>query len=110
MMTPKLLLPVALLMMAGAFGSPAALAGEPVTQDLKVQFTYRLDASATDVYSGLSRTARNACSSAGRRSLQQQMQEKACARQLLDSAVTRIGRADVAQLHQNQSGPYASAG
>ncbi|HVY88004.1 MAG TPA: hypothetical protein VG942_04000 [Hyphomonadaceae bacterium] len=110
MITPKLL-PVALLMMAGATGAPSALAEAPATTELKVEFTYQTGAPASVIYADLERTARDACRASGTRSLRQQLQEKACARDLLNSAVTRVGRADVAQLHQNQlSGPYASAG
>jgi hypothetical protein len=113
--TPKCLLPVALLLMVGAVSTQAAFAAPPMTAEMKVAFTYDPASSAADLYSNLERTARDACDVPGVRSARQHLQEQQCAQQLLGAAVDRIGRADLAQLHQGHfttqaSRPSATAG
>jgi hypothetical protein len=96
MTTPKIL-PVALLVAAGLFSAPAASAD--ARMPIEVAFTYNPGDAAQDIYSDLQRTARHACQISGRRTLALRKSEWKCEKQLLDDGVAKMGRADIAVLH-----------
>jgi UrcA family protein len=96
----------ALLVAAGLSSAPAAYAEQPQAT-IQARFAYNPDDSAQDIYSGLKRTARHACQPKGKRPLAAHKDQRTCLKQMLDDGVAKIGRADIAALH---NGSYASAG
>lgn len=92
----------AAFLLAAVFAAPA-VAAPPAhgVAEFKVAFTYDPQASPQAIYSDLRRTARKACEADGVRSLKQRLQEQACAARLLDRAVERVGRSDVAGVHSS---------
>jgi hypothetical protein len=103
MKTPKFL-PVALVVAAGLFSAPGASADNQKT--IQARFAYNPADSAQEIYSGLKRTARDACQFRGARSLAVQKHEWKCLKQMLDEGVAKMGRADIAVIHR---GNYATA-
>ena len=51
------------------------------------------------IYADLESTAKRACEASGTRSLHVRLQEQQCAAQLLEKAVKKISRTDVAAIH-----------
>lgn len=103
MKTPKIL-PVSLLIAAGLFAAPGSFADEFKT--IQAKFAYNTADKAEVIYSDLKRTARDACRHDGVRTLAMQKIEWNCVKQMVDDGVARIGRADIAVLH---NGNYATA-
>ena len=97
---------VALVLMAGAFLAPQNASAE--TRTFRVAFPYYKSAPAEKIYTDFQRKADMACREDSIRPLSFRRLEKACAAELLDKAVTKLGRADVAALHQGQLAQIAS--
>jgi UrcA family protein len=83
-------------------------AAQTVQETVKVAFAYHPDDPAEKIYAHLQAVARNACAVHGSRSLRIDMYERACTRELLDKAVSGIGRNDIARLHQANSAAFAA--
>ncbi len=99
--------------LAGAVLVAVALTAHPaaaqtVSETVKIAFTYHPEDSAEKIYSHLQSTAREACTVHGSRSLRLDLYERACTRELLDRAVSGIGRADLAQLNDANRATYAA--
>lgn len=97
--------PVALLMMTVPLSAPKAFA-DPArggVLQVKAAFAYNPSASVAEIYADLARTSELACSTPGPRPISLRKLDKACATDLLAKAVTRIGRTDVAALHERIS-------
>ena len=98
---------------AGAVLVAVALAAHPasaqtVSETVKVTFAYHPEESAEKIYSHLQAVAREACTVHGSRSLRLELYERACARELLEKAVSNIGRADLASLNTASLADYAA--
>jgi len=103
MFTPNTtqMLPVVLLLMAGFFAGPTASA-DPVakeTRTFQVKFAYNPAEPAAAIYADLKSTAKRACEASGKRSLHVRTQEQECTAELIEKAVQRLSRADVAAVH-----------
>ena len=93
-------LPVALLVMAGAYVAPVAAHADAPVKTFEVRFAYDSKAPAETIYSDLKRTARKACDAhRSRSSLQMRHVNRACAKHVVDKGVNALGRADIAMLH-----------
>jgi UrcA family protein len=97
MKTPYLL-PVAMLILAGPLSAQPA-AAEPPGETIQARYAYDPTDSAQRIYSGLKRTAEDACHFSGRRSLTLRKHELSCVKEMLDDGVAKMGRADVALIH-----------
>ena len=98
---------------AGAVLVAVALTAHPaaaqtVSETVKIAFTYHPEDSAEKIYSHLQSAAREACTVHGSRSLRLDLYARACTRDLLDRAVSGIGRADLAQLNDANLATYAA--
>jgi hypothetical protein len=96
--------PLALLMMAIPLASPKAYAdGDPATALRKVEmrFTYDRSAPAREIYASLSGAVQRACTDPGPRPIALRRLDKKCAADLLAKAVEKIGRIDIAALHDH---------
>lgn len=93
----------ALALLLGAnmlIASPVAHADEPQSAEpFDVTFSYNPQAKPEAIYATLRHRAETACEAPGVHSVREHQQNQACAARLLDAAVSRIGRADVAALH-----------
>lgn len=82
-----------------------ALASAPAasaqTTSFEARFTYNPEAPAEAIYAKLERTAQFACESPGVRGPKFRRDEQACAARLLNDVVARIGRPDIAGVHQS---------
>src|SRR4029450_6764573 len=97
---------VALVLMAGAFLVPQNASAE--TRPFRVAFSYFQSSPAEKIYTDFQRRADMACKEGSNRPLSLRRLEKVCAADLLDKAVTKLGRADVAALHQGEMAQIAS--
>jgi hypothetical protein len=97
---------VALVLMAGAFLAPQNASAE--TRTFRVAFSYFKSSPAEKIYTDFQRKAYMACKEDSIRPLSLRRMEKVCAADLLDKAVTKLGRADVASLHHVQMAQIAS--
>lgn len=97
MKTPYLL-PVAMLMLAGPLAAQPA-AAEPPLKTIEARYAYNPADSAQKIYSGLKRTAHYACRYEGVRPLAMLKHEAKCVKEMLDDGVAKMGRADVALIH-----------
>lgn len=80
-------------------------------ESFEARLVFNPQATPEKIYSGLHTQAVRACDSDGVRSLKQRQQDNACAARLLDSAVRRLNRSDVAALHgQTTSHGFETAG
>lgn len=77
-------------------------AAQAARETIKVPFAYHPADTAERIYSHLQAVAHNACADRSSRSLRLAWDENACASDLLARAVARIGRSDLAALHQAQ--------
>jgi UrcA family protein len=94
------ILPFALLLPTGAL--PAAAQS---LQTFDVAVSYNPGDSAERIYSDIRSAARDACAVRGKRPLSAQKIELACRNQVIGEAVAKIGRPDVAAIH---NGHYAA--
>ena len=97
---------VALLVIAGAFFAPHSASAE--TRQITVAFKYNKAATADRIYSGFKRTAMQACKESPPRPISLRQMERVCAADLVGAAVAKLGRPDVAQLHQGRLAQVAS--
>jgi hypothetical protein len=97
---------VALVLMAGAFLAPQNASAE--TRTFRATFTYFKSSPAEKIYTDFQHKAYTSCKDDSNRPLSLRRMEKVCAADLLDKAVTKLGRADVAALHQGQMAQIAS--
>jgi hypothetical protein len=97
---------VALLVMAAFLAPHNASAQEP--RIIKVAFKYYKADVAPKIYSGFQRTAVQACREPTVRPLALRRSERACATDLLNKVVDKLGRADVAALHHEEMTQVAS--
>jgi hypothetical protein len=97
---------VALVLMAGAFLAPQNASAE--TRTFQATFTYFKSSPAEKIYADFQHKAFLACRDDSNRPLSLRRLEKVCAVDLLDKAVTKLGRADVASLHHVQMAQIAS--
>jgi hypothetical protein len=101
---------VAALLLGGLLTPHSASAQTPHNlAPIEVRFAYHPGDPAEAIYAHLAAQAHDACASHGSRSLRMQAYETACARNLLTKAVTRIGRADLAELNGADVTPLAIA-
>ncbi len=103
MKTPNLNLyavPVALLMMAGGIGTQSASA-EPDHQrnTFEARFVYNPADPAAKIYAEIKRTAQRLCENPGPRPMSLMRLERECTANLVNAAVERISRKDVAEVH-----------
>ena len=80
--------------------APAALADGP-REEVKTRFAFNPKDPAVEIYSDLTRTARRACDLPGTRSLNMVRVEQACIKEMVEDGVAKLGRADVAAVHNN---------
>lgn len=88
----------ALLLASVPMAAPSALA-ETGIQPLTVSFAYDPAAPAAEIYADLTRTAKRACEADRPGPISLKHLRTACAQRLLDAAVQRINRAEIASLH-----------
>lgn len=107
MLTPILKLyaaPLALLIMAVPLAAPRAFAEGGKTPDvtaITARFAYDPSAPAAEIYAGLAHRAQGACATPGPRPISLRKFDRACAADLLAKAVERIGRMDLAAVHDH---------
>jgi hypothetical protein len=104
-MKTRTTLTAALVLATAALAAPAALADGP-RQSIQARFAFNPSESAIEIYSDLTRVARRACEVNGTRSLNMLKHEQACVREMVQDGVTKLGRADVAAVH---NGYFATA-
>lgn len=97
---------VALVVMTAAFIAPHTASAD--TGDLRVPFSYDKSAPAEKIYSEFRVRAMMVCKEDSPRPISLRAAEKRCAADLLDKAVAKLGRADVATLHQGGTALIAS--
>lgn len=103
MKTPNLNLyavPFALLIMAGGLGAQSASA-EPSAQHrtFEARFVINPADSAERIYSDIKRKAERLCETPGPRPLALLKLERQCTTDLVNAAVERVSRQDVANVH-----------
>jgi UrcA family protein len=97
--------PVALLVMATALAVPKASAetgrrGETISATI----TYDRHASAERVYEQIETAAERLCATTGQRPLFVLQLERACVASVMQDAIGKIGRVDIADLHNRARG------
>lgn len=95
--------PVALLLMAGGIAVPQASADtkrEPVSG----VFVYDRNAPAETIYARLHRTAEKLCAYPGARGVAKRRPDDVCVASVIDNAVQRMGRSDIALIHSHANG------
>jgi hypothetical protein len=97
---------VALVLMAGAFLAPQNASAE--TREIRATFSYYQSSPAEKIYADFQRRASQVCKEDAIRPISLRLAEKHCAVEMLDKAVSKLGRADVAALHQGQMALIAS--
>jgi hypothetical protein len=110
MKTSNRLSAVALLLLAGAFLAPHTASAENARasylngqyREIRVAFAYYKTDPATEIYSDFKRTASRACKQNSLQPLSLRRMETACAAELMDKVVEKLGRADVAAVHQDK--------
>jgi len=92
--------PVALLVMAGGLANQTA-AAEPLghRKIFEARFVYNAGEPAEQIYADLKRTAQKLCAQPGPRPLSLRAFEQKCATELVQAAVERISRPDIAAVH-----------
>ena len=99
MKTPKGLT-AALIVASAVLAAPAALAEHP-QKEINARFAFDPGDPAAKIYHELNRTARRACELTGTRSLNVVKHEQACTAEMVQDGVTKLGRADVAAVHND---------
>lgn len=92
---------VAGLLCAFALAAPATAER---ADEIKVTFEYRSDLAPAQNYSEFQRLALRECRSSTRRTLAELKHERACANALLDKAVARLNRLELADVHHTRTG------
>lgn len=97
--------PVALLLMATGLAVPRASA-EPTHQSRTVtaRFAYDPSAPAGQIYADLQNFAERLCSETGSPPLFMHRHERACVATAMQDAIGRMGRIDIADLHNRARG------
>ena len=98
-------LTAAFILATAVVAAPAALADSP-REPIQARFAFNPSDPAVEIYSDLTRTARRACELSGTRSLNMVRLEQACIREMVQDGVAKLGRADVAAVH---NGYFATA-
>jgi hypothetical protein len=100
---------VALVLMAGAFLAPQSASADDGVghfsaqyKEMTVRFEYYRADPAQKIYSDFERTAHRACRYDSVRPISLTRAEKVCQAGLMDKVVDKLGRADVAAVHQNR--------
>jgi hypothetical protein len=97
--------PVALLLMAGALATPTASARPaPNAVQVEARFAYDRAAPAEKVYADLSRVVDRMCRVPGPHAMIVRKVDKTCVETGMRDGLTKIGRADIAQLHTRMGG------
>lgn len=103
MKTPNLNLyavPVALLVMAGGLANQTAAAERPAqSRTIEAHFVYNASDAPEKIYADLQRTATRLCSAPFPRPISLRSSERRCAADLVQAAVNRISRQDIAAVH-----------
>ena len=92
--------PVALLLMAGGLATPSASADKSRT--ITGVFSFDRNAPVETIYASLQRRAERLCAMPGIRQGYMRKYEAACVASVVASGVSRIGRADLAEIHNRQ--------
>ncbi len=92
--------PVALLVVAGGIGAQSASAG-PANQrnTFEARFVFDPADPAETIYADIKRTAERLCGHPGPRPISLLRLDRKCATDLVNAAVERISRKDVADIH-----------
>lgn len=98
-------LTAAFILGIAGLAAPAALADSP-RETIEARFAFNPNDPAAEIYSDLTRIARRACELSGTRSLNMVRLEQACVREMVEDGVAKLGRADVAAVH---NGYFATA-
>ncbi len=107
MISPTLKLyaaPLALLMMTVPLSAPKAFAEEANRMTLSTitaRFAYNPADPAAEIYADLAARAARVCATPGPRPISLRKFDRQCAADLLEKAVERIGRTDVAAVHDH---------
>jgi hypothetical protein len=104
MKTPNTLT-AAFILATAVLAAPAALGDSP-REPIQARFAFNPNDPAAEIYSDLMRTARRACELHGTRSLNMIRVEQSCISQMVEDGVAKLGRADVAAVH---NGYFATA-
>jgi hypothetical protein len=99
MKTPKGLT-AALILASAVIAAPAAFA-DGQKESIRARFAFNPSEPAAEIYSDLTRTAKRACELPGTRSLHMVKHEQACMKEMIEDGVSKLGRADVAALHND---------
>lgn len=103
MLTPSLKLyavPLALLMISVGSGTQTAFADQSFNyRAVQAKIAYNPEAPASQIYKTIEATAERVCKTAGPRSLSQRKYDDECTASLVEAAVARIARTDLAMIH-----------
>ncbi len=88
--------------------APRSAAGPDVEQ-FTIAFTYDAEKPALDNYLGFVREAERACAAGGSRGLDIRKHEQACVEDLIARLVEKMGRTDLAAVHQKRIGGHADS-
>lgn len=91
-------LTAALILATAALAAPAALADNS-RESFQVRFAFNPNDPAAVIYSDLVHTASRACEAHGTRPLNMIRMEQSCTNQMVEDGVAKLGRADVAAVH-----------
>ncbi len=93
-------LAAAFILASAVIAAPAAFA-DGSKESVKARVAFNPNEPAVQIYSDLNRTAKRACELNGARSLNIVKHEQACVREMVQDGVTKLGRADVAAVHND---------
>lgn len=98
---------VALLVMIGAVSLAPGSQAQTFTpragySQVSIEFAYNTKAPAAKIYRDLHKAARDACNHKGDRLLVMRQADRACVAEMVESGVSQLGRADIAELHQGR--------
>ena len=96
----------AFILASAVLAAPAAFAEGPWDTTVQARFAFDPNEPAVEIYSDLTRTARRACELNGTRTLNVTKHEQACMKEMIQDGVTKLGRSDVAAVH---NGYFATA-
>ena len=98
-------LTAAFILASAVLAAPAAFA-DGSKEPVHARFAFNPNDPAAEIYSDLTRTANRACELSGTRSLNMIKIEQACAKEMVQDGVAKLGRPDVAAVH---NGYFATA-
>lgn len=93
-------LAAAFIFASAVIAAPAAFA-DSQKESVNARFAFNPGEPAAEIYSDLVRTARRACEVHGTRSLNMVKHEQACTKEMVQDGVSKLGRADVAAVHND---------